>query len=230
MVTIESLKPLATNDGINDLLNRLEEKISAKFELKFNEEEKRIVELESILALRQKTVDVLLDNFEIKADNNEQYSRRACLRIHGIEVADEENVDHVVQDCMNKVGVDLNSNAIDRTHRVGNTYVDRETNKNVRSIIAKLNSWRDRTKFYRARPTLFSGGKKKPGVLPFRVSLDLTKRRYDLLKHARGLIGDNPHFLYAFADINCSLAIRDSSNRNHFFNSYGELDNIINKG
>ena len=186
--------------------------------------------MESTLALRQKAVDVLLDDFEIKVDNNEQYSRRACLRIHGIEVADEENVDDVVQDCMNKVGVDLNSNAIDRTHRVGNAYVDRETNKNVRSIIVKFNSWRDRTKFYRARPTLFSGGKKKPGVLPFRVSLDLTKRRYDLLKHVRGLIKDNPRFLYAFADINCSLAIRDSSNRNHFFNSYGELDNIINKG
>ena len=33
LATIESLKPLATNDGINDLLNKFEEKISAKFEL-----------------------------------------------------------------------------------------------------------------------------------------------------------------------------------------------------
>ena len=230
LATIESIQPLVTNDSMNDLLNKLEERISVKFEQKISEQAKRITELESTLVLRQKTVDALLENVEIKIDNNEQYSRRDCLRIHGIEAADNEDVGEVVVGCFKDVGIDLGKSAIDRTHRVGNVYEDRDSKKKVRSIIVKFRSWDERSKFYRARPTAFSGGKKKPGVLPFHVSLDLTHRRYNLLKHARELIENNPRFLYAFADINCSLAVRDVSNKNIFFNSYGELDNILNRG
>ena len=33
----------------------------------------------------------------IKCDDNEQYSRRSCLRIHGIECSDDERNDNVLE-------------------------------------------------------------------------------------------------------------------------------------
>ena len=227
----ESLKPLATKDSINEILQKFEEKMMEHFEKKFNEQEERIAVLESSLALRQKTVDFLLEKVETRADDNEQYSRRSCLRIHGVEVNNEggEVIEDVVSECFEKVNSGLDKRAIDRTHRIGVAYTDNESNKQVRSIIVKFKSWGERSAFYRARPTLFSGGKKKPGVLPFRVSLDLTKRRYDLLKHAKELIDNNSKFLYAFADINCSLVVKDANNKHHYFNNKVELHKIVNE-
>ena len=53
-------------------------------------------------------------------------------------------------------------------------------------------------------------------------------KRHDLLKHARELIENNPRFLYAFADFNCSLAVKDDNNKYHYFNSKGDLAKILN--
>ena len=92
------IKPLATNDSLQEILNQFnerfnqfEEEIISKFKTQISEQEERIIVLESSLALRQNTIDVLLDKIEIKCDNNEQYSRRSCLRIHGIEWKDRED-------------------------------------------------------------------------------------------------------------------------------------------
>ena len=238
----ESLKPLAKKESIIELLEALEQKISRRFEerfddqekrfeAKFQQHEKRITELESTLVLRQKSVDLLLEEVDRKSDENEQYSRRSCLRIHGIECDDnnEEVVEDIVLDCFRKVNLNLDKSSIDRAHRIGVSYLDSESKRMTRSIIVKFRSWSERMAFYKARPTGFSGGKKKPGVLPFRVSLDLTKRRYDLLKHARTLIDNNDKFLFAFADSNCFLGVKDVGNKFHFFTNKAELENIISK-
>ena len=77
---------------------------------------------------------------------------------------------------------------------------------------------------------MFSGGVRKEGVfLPFRVSLDLTKHRLDLLKHTKELVKTNPKILYAFADVNCSLALKDANNLFHYFSNKGELKLILDK-
>ena len=119
--------------------------------------------------------------------------------------------------------------AIDRAHRIGGGYVDEKTNKLIKPIIVKFGSWRERTAFYKARPRMFSGGVKKQEVLPFRISLDLTKRRRDLLKYAKELIETNPNVLYAFADVNCKLFIKDKNNKLHDFNTKGELQLVLDK-
>ena len=133
----------------------------------------------------------------------------------------------MVVNCFNEVKLNFGKAAIDRSHRIGEEYKDDVTNKMVRPIIVKFRSWGERTAFYKARPRLFSNGIKKPGTLPFRVSLDLTKRRYDLLKHAREVIKSNPNFLYAFADVNCSLVIKDKNNKHHYFNTKDDLAKIL---
>ena len=39
----------------------------------------------------------VFDQFIIKCDDNEQHSRRSCLRIHGLECNDDERIEEVLQ-------------------------------------------------------------------------------------------------------------------------------------
>ena len=77
---------------------------------------------------------------------------------------------------------------IDRAHRIGMEYTEKNSGKEVKSIIVKFKSWRGRKQFYDARQNNSKDGKKKPGYKSFSVSVDLTKRRYLLLREARKLI------------------------------------------
>ena len=104
--------------------------------------------------------------------------------------------------------------------------MDKKKNK-VRSIIVKFSSWKSRTAFYKARPRNHLDRQKKPGS-SFNVSLDLTKRRYNLLIKAKGLIANNPSVAYAFSDINCSLVLKFNDNTFRYFNSESELNNLLN--
>ena len=90
--------------------------------------------------------------------------------------------------------------------------------KKVRSIIIKFRSWESRTAFYKARPTNRLDRQKKPGS-NFNISLDLTKRRYNLLTKARRPANNNPLVAYAFSGINCSLVLKFNGNTFHYFNS-----------
>ena len=107
--------------------------------------------------------------------------------------------------------------------------MDKERKKKVRSIIVKFKSWKARATFYKARPKNYVNGRKKPGLTSFSVSLDLTKRRYSLLAKAKSIIKDNPAVMFAFADINCSLALKLNYDKFHYFKSEDELDNILQK-
>ena len=68
---------------------------------------------------------------------------------------------------------------------------------------------------------------KKPGPRSFDVTIDLTKRRYALLNHAKEIIDNYPEANYAFADVNCSLAIRLANESLRYFNNEFELDKIL---
>ena len=93
----------------------------------------------------------------------------------------------------------------------------------MKSIIIKYKAWNDRRTFYLNRP-------KKTAGIKFSVSVDLTKRRHNLLKKAREAINDDDYTgdaLYAFSDINCSLGIKLSNGDFKFFNSEKQLDDIL---
>lgn len=74
-------------------------------------------------------------------DEQEQYSRRNCLRISGIPQQQDECTDTIVLNIAEKLNVDLKLEDIDRSHRVGP--------KAVYDIIVKFTS-------YRARKALIS--------------------------------------------------------------------------
>ena len=199
-----------------DVLSKLEERIA--------NQDRRIEQLEAELLI-SKTVSTLLSKTceatEIKCDDNEQYSRRSCLRIHGIQIADDddtENVMDIVKTCYSDVGLDFDENEIDRAHRIGQVHTDAKSNVKTRSIIVKFKSWGSRTAFYSARPKAVVNGMKKPRK--FSVSLDLTKRRFELLKSAQETISHYPDISYVYADVNCSLAIR-------YFNDEKKLSEIL---
>ena len=215
------VKPLATNLDMIKMSEKFKGEIVEKFELKLREQEKKICELESTLGLRQNIIDKLM----IACDDNEQYSRRSCLRINGIETVKGKEYNSAVvnklESCYKEVDINFDHHAIDRVHRIGKKFLD-ESGKETQQIIVKFRSWNDREKFYRARP---KGLEKKPG---FKVNVDLTKRRYNLLRTARGLIDSNGKAKYAFSDINCSLAIRMLDESLCYFNSEEELDKFLN--
>ena len=78
----ELIKPLlATTTSLKEMFDKMKEEVISKFESKISEQNDKIYELESRVAIQEQTINNLL----FKCDDNEQYSRRSCLRIHGIE-------------------------------------------------------------------------------------------------------------------------------------------------
>ena len=50
--------------------------------------------------------------------------------------------------------------------------------------------------------------KKRSGTKIFSVSLDVTKRHYNVFTKAKGFVKDNSSVLYSFDDINCPVALK----------------------
>ena len=210
---LESLiQPLATKSMLEDMFESFKRSVLDKLELRIN------------------VIDQLLKEvgqLEEKSDDNEQYSRRSCVRINGIEYKNKgngENVKEIIANCLESLNLPYDENTIDRANRIGKTIVD-DTGMPTKSIIVKFKSWNVRTNFYKARPKKNDKGTKKAGMKSFSVSLDLTKRRYRLLEYARGVV--NHYAEVAFADINCSLAIRLKDGSFHYFNSKKSLKDIL---
>ena len=133
----ELIKPLATNTSLKEIFDKMKEEVISKFESKISEQNDKIYELESQVAIQEQTINNLLTKF----DDNEQYSRRSCLRIHGIESnSNEANEDVIekIRECYNVLELPFNEEVIDRAHRVGKEYTDKISKKQVKSIIVKF--------------------------------------------------------------------------------------------
>ena len=146
------IKPLVTNKSLEELLYKFKEGIISKFEDKLREQNLKIQELESKIHSQENAFKKL----EIISDDNEQYSRRSCLRIHGIEFkeGDSGDVMEELEKCYNVMGIPFNENEIDRAHSIGKPFLDEEQKKKVRSVMAKFKSWKARAAFYKARPKI----------------------------------------------------------------------------
>ena len=99
------------------MFKKLKEEIISKFEEKFDQQNRKIDELEGKIVIQTNTIDQLI----IKCDDNEQYSRRSCLRIHGIECSDDERNDNVfqrVKECYEEMNLPFQDENIDRVHRI----------------------------------------------------------------------------------------------------------------
>ena len=116
----ELVKPLATNEILEDMFKKLKEEITSKFEEILDELNREIDELEGKIVIQANTIHQLI----IKCDDNEQYSRRSCLRIHGIECSDDEgNALQTIKECYEGLNLPFQDENIDRVHRIGKTKI-----------------------------------------------------------------------------------------------------------
>ena len=144
------------------------------------------------LASKQSQLDTAfkkLESFQLKLDEmarklevQEQYSRRNCLRIHGITESQNESTDDIViKLAKDKMNLFISPDQIDRSHRITprlNANLERPTSRTKpRSIIVKFACYNTRDKFYRARTSL-----KGTGIF---VNEDLTPEKQNLFSSVR---------------------------------------------
>ena len=172
-----------------------------EFRKTYETQNKKIVELESTVSILQKHVCTIKSSSEKRIDEAEQYGRRLCMRFEGIPSKDKETSDQVLEFVKSKweeAGVVIPNEVIDRAHRIGKPYINRETNVKNQAVIVRMTTFRHRTMVYRARKEIENKSKIK-------VRLDLTKTRYDVLKSANRLVKGVEKVKWVYADINCRL-------------------------
>ena len=215
------IEPLATKNFIEEMFGKFKQEI-IDLNKKLSVQNEKINELEA----KVNSQAVVIDNLMIMSDNNQQYQRRSLLRFHNVEIdenEDEKILETKLDKCFSDMNITVEKDEIDRFHRIGKAYVNK-SGKTTKSIIVKFKSWSTRQRVYQARPKRHVESSKKPG---FSVTLDLTQRRYNLLKLARDSINNRDDIDYAYADKNCSLAFRFKNGAIKYFNSKCELHKTI---
>ena len=148
--------------------------------------------------------------------------------MHGLEYDKNESQNDIVSkisECFSEIGLRGRG---ERVHRVGKPYKKESSGLTKKRIIIKFKSWRYRQNVYRYRPRRFEKVKKKLGENYFSVSSDLTKRSYNLLKFAQGIVKKMDNVSFVCADVNCSLAIRFKNGTIKHFNSEYEFHSLSN--
>ena len=114
-----------------------------------------------------------------KVDELEQYGRRVCLHIEGVEHKVNEESEEVLEKVIHIVKeaeAEIPESVFDRAHCIGPIYTDNDAGKKMQSITVRFTTFRHRTLFYKNRKKIKLGA---------RIRLDLTKDRYNLLVSAR---------------------------------------------
>ena len=126
------------------------------------------------------------EKIERRQDEAEQYSRRNCVRIHGIPETDDENTDNIIVKLCGEIGADIFQDNIDRSHRVG-----RRSEKYDRPILCKFTSHKSKLSLLRRKKKLkdIDVGKLF-GARTIFVNEDLTKQRAEVASRARALKRD----------------------------------------
>eukprot|EP00112_Aurelia_sp_Birch-Aquarium-sp1_P023539 Seg705.9 transcript_id=Seg705.9/GoldUCD/mRNA.D3Y31 product="hypothetical protein" protein_id=Seg705.9/GoldUCD/D3Y31 len=194
---------MATKDCINNLMKTI------------LDQNTRISQLEDKVAVLEHHIMHL----EKQNDDNEQYQRRLCLRIHGIDLLQTKAESG--EDCLKKfkqvfreLKVSIPDAVIDRAHRIGPS--KKVNGKDTRQMIVRMTTWRHRTMIYRARKN----------SQKYKVRLDLKKKRMDLLNKANELLKGSENS-FAFCDVNCRSCLFDDGNYKYFDN-LKEFEKLLN--
>ena len=109
-------KPLVNTERLEEMFGKLKEGIIQRFQEKFIVQNQKIVHLEEKIALQEKKIQ----NLSMKCDDNEQYSRRYCLRMHGLKFDKNESQNDLVSkisECFSEIGLPYEEEEIDWVHR-----------------------------------------------------------------------------------------------------------------
>lgn len=144
-------------------------------------------------------------------DAQEQYSRRNCLRIHGIpESGDEASTDDlIVKLATEKLNVNITKDQIDRSHRISPKPRPNQsgvTTGKPRAIIVKFSTYNIRHSFYKARVQL-----KGTGIY---INEDLTTKRQELFTIARR----NPNVKRSWTSDGTIFVVGEDGNRRKIVN------------
>ncbi|PIK43755.1 putative exosome complex exonuclease RRP44 [Apostichopus japonicus] len=135
-------------DSINQLIDKLDSRV-LEVEKKLDDSNKDNYELKERLA-KQEEGQFLKINTDM-----EQYSRRNNLRIFGMKEDPNENtMDVFVKLAKEKLKLELNSDFIDRCHRLGRS----TPGTNPRPILVKFLSYQHRREVIKARRNLKGSG------------------------------------------------------------------------
>ena len=151
----------------------------------FEEYEKDRQEKEAeINSLKEKVDSVTKQNEELerqlvdqekRLDEQEQYTRRNCLLVHGVEEKNNEDTDQVSLDIFNKdLNLEVSQTDLDRSHRLGKP---RASGGKPRPIIVKFSRCNVRNSVFKNKKKL-----KGKGVA---ITESLTKKRMDALTKAK---------------------------------------------
>ena len=111
-------------------------------------------------------------SLEEELDDQQQYSRRTCLLIHGVKETPREDTDNIVLGVMDdKLGLKMSINEVTRTHRIGRKRTGEAAKP--RPIIARFLSYRQRKAVFDRKKNL-----KGQGIV---ITESLTKNRFSLL-------------------------------------------------
>ena len=163
-------------EDVNESIKFINEKFE-EYEVDRKKKEKEIAELkEDLTSLKEKFFQV-----DKTLDRQEQYSRRNCLLVHGLEEKNNEDTDQeIINITKNDLAEEITIHDIDRTHRLGKRKLD---NNVPRPIIVKFTR-------YNVRNRIFKTEKKLKGKA-VSITKSLTKRRVVELKKAREMYGFN---------------------------------------
>ena len=117
--------------------------LTSKFD-ELENKRKEKVELINSLQIKVSSLKVEVKNLK-EIDDQEQYSRRNCLLIHGLNEIKTENTDEMVLDVINdKLNMEMPQVSIDRSHRLG-----KGKGQKPRAIIVKFTRYKDRNHVFR---------------------------------------------------------------------------------
>lgn len=136
-------------------------------------------EISELRKFRSETINEVI-SLKMKVDDQEQYSRRMCIRVAGINETNGEDTNKLVLDLATQMSVPLKSEDIDRSHRVGNVRVGR--NQRSRELIVKFTNYTARLNFIKGRKRL-----RELGTNVY-ISEDLTKLRKNMYYECRQLV------------------------------------------
>ena len=123
IITNQLLKALRSPAVIQEIVNavyksvyeKLAGELHAAFQLDLQSHSSKLHDLDQQIQKLQKSI-VDINN---TLDDQEQYSRRSCLRFHGVKETSSENTDSVIINLVKeKLNVVLQPSDIDRSHRI----------------------------------------------------------------------------------------------------------------
>ena len=176
---------------INEELQARDERLNF-LESKVSYLEEKISKLESAKIVS----DIVTKHLQRAADDNQQYMKRQNIFLDGLLLSknvNDEQIKNMVLEEIDRLKLDISKKEVDRAHRSGRSYFDKE-GRRKQKVIVRFTSWYARNLFYSARKQS-----------RYYVTADLTDRRSILLQKMKArIVGskENDLFAFAFADRN----------------------------